>query len=163
MQKSDNDYMVLYFHSHELEARYNALLPKGGDIFKSVDGVESIAAAFMQEINGFGRDLWLPLKWLFGVSLPCFAVFYYWTSGVGVNDNLITDAPLWLQKSKDSQLGLSIIYSLKQTFGPLGLFLNAGAISPVNGLLKFISTIHFILCTIIWFLLILQIRNRFKL
>ena len=149
------------FHSLEIESRANTVLPANND-YKNPEYPAKFAANFIMLFNNFGRDYWQPLIWLF-ITLIVFFLYYHLYSGL---ECIGKDIPSWISRhclSTNESTKLSFIYSVKQTLGPIGLFLDASSISPKFSYIKLLGTVQLIISSIMWFMYIVQIRRQFKL
>lgn len=160
-QSFGDHYKAMYFHSKELEARSVSILPAPNLLGKEADSLEALLLLFLKGLSSYNRDMRKSLIWLFIVFI-IWSCFYYLMSGLVIY-NEGEDIPLWLEAAKDSDLRKALWFSLKQTLGPLSLLLDMKFITAKTGIIKLISMLQFILSTILWFLLIVQVRARFRL
>jgi hypothetical protein len=160
---AEQDAMI--FHALEMDSRRNTILPK---IWKFWDSSwhATVASWFIKVTTDYGRNFWLPWVWLI-ISMSVFAGIYFVFDGLGCNQEKMKDSGLWIQNycsaGSVEYWKISFAYSFQRLWGPLGLILDSGLISPVNFLMKLVSMGQFILSSVIWYILIVQLRRQFKL
>jgi hypothetical protein len=160
---AEQDAMI--FHALEMDSRRNTILPK---IWKFWDSSwhATVASWFITVTPDYGRNFWLPWVWLI-VSMAVFAGIYFVFDGLGCNQEKMKDSGLWIQNycsaGSVEHWKINFAYSFQRLWGPLGLILDSGLISPVNFLMKLVSMGQFILSSVIWYILIVQLRRQFKL
>ncbi|MCE9506938.1 MAG: pentapeptide repeat-containing protein [Alphaproteobacteria bacterium] len=150
----NSDYNMIEFNAHELSARHNVRL-KGG--------LEKIYSSIYRATNDFGRNFKRPL-----ISLVLFVIafseFYIILGGF-----YCTSAEFqlkWAQAlcSYERFPSVTSIYmAAKYALGPFGLFFNTDNIQPNNFSVKALSFAHLLLSSYIWFMIVMQVRVRFKL
>lgn len=159
MQELGADREAAVFHSLELETYYNAMLPSGLRILISNEGITSICAMLLAQINNFGRNLWLPLFQLFLIGFYFYLI--YGLAGSIVCEG--TDHIGWVkQVCAADDTYQRVFYSFKNSFGPIGFVINNEKVISETVWSKIFSFAHSLITSVIWFLWILQIRTRFK-
>ena len=159
------EHAYMKFHALEMKSRRNIILPPLWKFWNS-KWPEKFSSDFLNDVNGYGQNFWRPWLWLLILTL-FFTIIYYFTDGVGCIEPKKAKADLWVQNYCDgeslTQLKASGVYSFQRLWGPLGLVFDSGLLSAKDFYTKCISIIQFILSSIIWFILILQMRRQFKL
>ena len=164
----DNEHEAQHFLSLELEAQKRFLSTlrlknKNSILKKDISMYLEVALANMySRFNKFGRDLFSPLYWLFFLWLVtaaygfCYNLFHFNVSSIW-DKKFIMDSEL----NGLSDFVLNLIYAFKLILGPAGAFLEMkGFHQNIPSLL--LSTFVQILSTVIWFLYVLQIKQRFS-
>lgn len=109
--------------------------------------------------NDFGGSIFLPILWL-SILLIYGYLFYFYCGKVDVD---LESQKGWVEElsalSKESQ---SFFYSIINTAGPLKLHPTAQKVGAGNIWTVVVSTIHSILSSYFWFLIIAWIRKRFR-
>lgn len=162
MMHNESDHEAQMFHALELESRYHTELPKGWSAaLASSNGVEAIASSILKQLTDYGRNLWLPLVWLFFLGV-LFLILYATFGGVGCISASETLIQGWIKSVCEGPTEL--FYAVRNTFGPFGLALSDDKIIVPNSVsVKALGFTHLLLSSVIWFIWILQIRSRFKL
>ena len=159
---AEHDYML--FHALEMESRRKTQLPKWWDIFHE-RWQETIASYFFKLTTDYNRNFWLP--WLCLLSVTALFCIAYWVMDrVGCHMERLLQSELWIQKyceNEERTLQKSMIYSIQKSLGPLGFIYNTDLITAKYAYVKAIAMLQFVTSSILWFILIMQIRRQFKL
>ncbi len=164
---------ALKFHALEMESRKNTVLPKITQVFHR-EFPASLSSHFLKIFNDYGRNYFLPWYWLLwftGVFFVLYSALGVFDMGVSCNLKKFGDAELWLQSYCQAEmlndpfafLMRNFVYASHRAFGPLGLVLDSGLLSANSGWVKFLSFTQVIFSSIIWYLIIIQLRRQFKL
>lgn len=168
MQQMGNSYEAHHFAAYELEAQKNFIsnlrlrgVAQGQVKRNSSHDVEVALAAIYKIFSNFGRDLFSPLYWL----------LFLWIMGglllMGLDCFTISSegAPKWAAQLLESgwgQVYFNMIYSLKLSFGPAGLFIPMQWVESKWAGAVLIAAFHQIIATCMWFVYLLQIKRRFS-
>lgn len=156
---------VILFHALELKTHYNVNL-KGKSFFSS-DGIEKISSKFNELVTNYGQDLVRPLTlllvlFLFGISVNSDGYKNYCLKPKN-QFTATCDKKLVAQKS--------IFISFKNTLGPLQFALPKAPetkqeyirnAAPKGNFAISFAFIQVLISSLMWFLLILMVRRRFK-
>jgi hypothetical protein len=153
MNQNEAEYEKVIFHSYELEAKRKTVLS---------NGLELALSWGLYGLNQYGRNLWLPPMWLF---IFCLLSFFAYDNFGGIVCNVkdltdFGDVQNWVTTACYGNI--NFIYSLINTLGPFGLIARSHVFIHANGIVKLWSSVHFLVCSLIWFVWIMQIRHRFK-
>jgi|GEM_PF-3904008 len=160
---AEHDSMI--FHALEMESRRNTILP---EIWKfwHPKWHETFASWFLKLTTNYGRNFWLPCIWLL-ISLFVYTTIYKNIGGVGCNIEKLDGSDLWMKDLCVPEIKegykINLMYSFQRFWGPLGLIFDSGLLSPKTFGIKLISISQFILSSVLWFILIVQIRRQFRL
>jgi hypothetical protein len=121
---------------------------------------EKVISFFYWAFSFYGTSFFMPILWL----LTLFSIgFYINTELLGIYCESHTGSPKWVQNSIcTSSVNTALYLSLQASLGPIGLILTEKSIGFVNFLGNILHFLHSVLSSIIWFLLIMSIRRRFK-
>ena len=160
---AEHDSMM--FHALEMEARRNTILPEVWKLWHP-KWHETFASWFLKLTTNYGRNFWLPCIWLL-ISLFMYAGIYQYIGGVGCNLEKLNGSDLWMKDFCVPEIKegykINVMYSFQRFWGPLGLIFDSGLLSPKTFLVKLISISQFILSSVLWFILVVQIRRQFRL
>lgn len=156
---------ILHFSLIWLKAIPSKLLYILGRIIRhpihSIDAfIEIVFSFFYLILNNRGASSLLPLLWILIIT---FFFAYYYQSNIQTNpqtvDNLYgwkTDIPYW------NEFKQALLYSSQNTLWPLRLFENGALFIPKTLCTKLVAVGHSVVSTILFYLLILGIKNTFK-
>ena len=169
MSELGADQDAVMFHALEMDSRRQTVLPKLSNLSHG-EWFASVCSHFLKLFNDYGRNYWRPFAWLLGVFV-FFQFLYFLPLELSCNGSHYSDAEVW-EKSLckgynlhhiTNDLYASVVYSAQRSFGPLGLIIDSGLISAKTGVTKLFSVFQLILSSIIWYLIIVQLRRQFKL
>jgi uncharacterized protein YjbI with pentapeptide repeats len=169
MQNIGADSDALMFHALKMDARRKLILPNPLH-FWDKEWTASVSSHFLKIFNDYGRNYWRPLIWLSLLSFLAFA-WYLWSHALACNGMQIGGADVWEKtlcdgvghKHLTNEIKASIIYSVQRSLGPLGLIVDSGLVSAKTGWAKIVAALQVVLSSVIWYLIIVQMRRQFRL
>jgi uncharacterized protein YjbI with pentapeptide repeats len=165
MADLDNNYAEMLFGAFELDCRRKRLEWRR-------DFWEKLISLLYWATNSYGRRFMLPLAWLF-VLLSIGAVAY------SLHESIVPDPALsletlnrlegtWMQPAITDQWqgcyisARGLYFSVFNTLGPLRLLSTYSVLTARTPFTQLASLGQLILATILWYVLIVGIRRRFK-
>ena len=159
MKSISADSEVEKFQNLEVQSRVNRNKIKNNLLTRG-NWIEYGCAWLLKEFNSFGQDLLKPVLWIIALIAFCFVTYYLPFFGLDIDEKKL---PKWAELAKTSEHARSFIYSIKHGLGPLGLFFKTEGIVAASGMTKALAFFQFLISSVMLFIVVMQVRRRFRL